>query len=180
MSAEQSRELADECRRQHEGCNYTAVMFTIWLRMLKIVRLFCEVSPVMFGALATWKIVSQTSPTWAAVFTLLATVIPPAYRASKTDKAIEDYTVASGEFTNLRDRFRQAANIYRLEDFAQFEARVKPLIDRLEKVRSRALTPPEFTFWLARRKIGKGDYIHDYDQLKAANRNLPAGDDDDQ
>jgi len=45
----------------------------------------------------------------AAFLTLLATAIPPAYRASKLDSAIDDYTLLAGEFTNLRDRFRQAA-----------------------------------------------------------------------
>ena len=127
-------------------------------------------TPVIFGALATWKIVSQTSPTWAAVFTLLATVIPPAYRASKTEVAIEDYTVATGEFTNLRDRFRQAALISSQKSFEEFEAVSTRLFERLEKVRSRALTPPEWFFRLARRKIRAGDYDHDYDQRKRSGK----------
>jgi hypothetical protein len=55
---------------------------------------------------------------------LLATASPPAYRASKLDSAIDDYTLLAGEFTNLRDRFRQAA----LKPFEQFEAETKPLI----------------------------------------------------
>jgi hypothetical protein len=121
-------------------------------------------SPVVFGALATWKIVSQTSPTWAAVFALLATLIPPAYRASKTDAAIEEYILAAGEFTNLRDRFRQAASISSRKPFAEFEADTKPLMARLEKIRSRPLTPPEVFFLLAQRKLKAGHYRHDYDE----------------
>lgn len=166
MTDARNDRLVDECKRQEENCNYTAVSFTIWLRWLKGFRLFCEVSPVIFGALATWKIVSQTSPTWAAVFTLLATVVPPVYKASKNDRAIEDYTTASGEFTNLRDRFRQAATIYSHDDFLQFEAKTKPLFDRLEKVRTRALTPPDWFFKLSQRKIQSGDYVHDHDLAK--------------
>lgn len=168
MSAdEQKRQLVDECQRQAENCSYTSVSFTIWLRCLKAARLFCEVAPLVFGALATWKIVAQTSPTWAAVFTLLATVIPPAYKASKMAQAIEDYTVAGGEFTNLRDRFRQAALIYSQEDFAALEAKAKPLLERLEKVRNRSMTPPEWVFKLAQKKLKTGDYVHDYDQDQA-------------
>lgn len=163
-----TQSLIDECHRQSENCSYTGVTFTIWLRWLKTFRLFCEVSPVIFGALATWKIVSQTSPTWAAVFTLLATVIPPVYRASKNDRAIDDYQNAAGEFSNLRDRFRQAATIYSHEDFTQFEAKVKPYLDRLEKARTRSLTPPNWVFWLAQRKVQSGDYKHDYDIAREA------------
>jgi hypothetical protein len=161
---DQCRQLSDECHRQSESCNYTAVSFIIWLRILKTVRLASEVAPVIFGALATWKIVSQTSPTWAAVFTLLAAVIPPAFKSSKTEKAIEEYTLAAGEFTNLRDRFRQLASVYSMEEFQKFEALASPVFNRLEKIRSRSLTPPDWVFWLAQRKIKGGDYIHDFDQ----------------
>jgi len=125
------------------------------------------VAPVVFGAVATWKIL-DTSPMWAAVFTLLATVIPPAYRASRTDAAIDDYTLLAGEFTNLRDRFRQAALISSAKNFPEFEADTKPLIARMDKARARTLTPPEWCFKLARWKIEKGDYDHDYDEKKTA------------
>jgi len=155
--------LADECQRQSENCSYTAVMFTIWLRCLCGIRTCCTVAPVIFGALATWKVVAESSPTWAAVFVLLATVIPPAYRASRVDVAIEDYTLLAGEFTNLRDRFRQAALITSPKGLPALELETKSLIDRLEKARKRMLVPPEWCFKLARRKHGAGDYTHDYD-----------------
>ncbi len=96
--------LIDECHRQSENRAYTATSFTIWLRFLQWVRAFCKVTPVVFGALATWKMVAQNSPAWGSVFTLLATVIPPAYSASGITARIEDYRVAAGEFVNLRDR----------------------------------------------------------------------------
>jgi hypothetical protein len=156
--------LTDECQRQYENCSYTSSAFTIWLRCLRSIRVFCLTTPLIFGALATWKIVAQNSPTWGAVFALLATVIPPAYRASKTDAAIEEYTTLTGEFTNLRDRFRQAALISSHKSFPEFEAETRPLLDRMEKARSRALTPPEWCFKRARQKHKAGHYDHDYDQ----------------
>ena len=156
--------LIDECQRQSENSAYTSTSFIIWLRCLRWVRATCLVAPVVFGALATWKIVAQTSPVWAAVFALLATVIPPAYRASKVDKAIEDYETLAGEFTNLRDRFRQAATIASQRPFPEFQAEASPYLDRLEKARRRALAPPEWCFWLARRKHNAGHYQHDYDE----------------
>jgi hypothetical protein len=167
--SEPVRELIDECRRQEENCGYTSTTFTIWLRFLHYVRVFCLVAPVVFGAVATWKVVAQTSPIWAAVFTLLATVIPPVYAASRTGSAIENFTVIGGEFTNLRDRFRQAGTIASKKPFAEFEAEFATLMDRLEKARRRMLVPPEWCFWLARRKHKAGHYRHDYDVRPQSN-----------
>lgn len=164
MTDAAAKALIDECHRQSENCSYTATTFTIWLRGLAIIRSFCKVSPVMFGALATWKMVAQNSPVWGSVFTLLATVIPPAYSASRVPAYIEEYRAAAGEFTNLRDRFRQGALISSHKAFPEFEADAKPLFDRLEKVRRRMLTPPEWCFRLAQRKHRKGHYRHDYDE----------------
>jgi len=156
--------LIEECQRQSENCAYTSTSFIIWLRCLRWVRATCHVAPVVFGALATWNVVAQTSPVWAAVCALLATAIPPAYRASKVDKAIDDYETLAGEFTNLRDRFRQAATIASRQPFPEFQAEANPYLDRLEKARRRALAPPEWCFWLARRKLKAGHYQHDYDE----------------
>lgn len=155
--------LVDECHRQSETCLFTAVTFTIWLRWLRAVRLFFVVAPVVFGALATWKILVQTSTLWASVFTLLATGLPPVYRAMRVDKAIRDYGDMSAVFTNLRDRFRQAALIHSLKPFEEFEREANRLLDKLDKARKGALTPPEFIFWLARRKVKAGHYHHDHD-----------------
>jgi hypothetical protein len=141
VTAVPTQVLIDECHRQFENCRDTAVSFIIWLRVLRWTRTVLQVTPVIFGALATWKILADGSA-WAAVFTLLATVLPPAHRASKLDNGIEDYTNLAGEFPNLRDRFRQAALISSHKSFADFEADTKPLIKRLEKARTCALAPP--------------------------------------
>ena len=164
-AADPTAALIDECQRQSESCAYTATTFIIWLRFLRGFRAFCFVAPVIFGALATWKVLAN-SPLWAAVFTLLTTVIPPSYRAMRIDKAIGDYTLLAGEMTNLRDRFRQAATVSSHKPFPEFEIEAKPFLDRLEKARSRALTPPEWCFWLARRKHKAGHYKYDYDEKR--------------
>ena len=156
--------LLDECCRQQENCTYTALSVTIWLRWLRFIQGVCVVVPVILGAVATWKLASQNAPHVAAVCTLLATVLPIAYRASKTDEKIGHYTKLAAEMTNLRDRFRQAATISAHKDEAACEAETRPLFDRMEKAREPMLTPPEWCFQSARRKIKGGDYHHDYDQ----------------
>jgi hypothetical protein len=68
--------LLDECSRQSENCIYTALSFNIWLRRLRAIRTASLVLPVIFGSLATAGIVSKVLPAWAAVFSLLVTVLP--------------------------------------------------------------------------------------------------------
>jgi hypothetical protein len=167
VSNSATQELIDECNRQFENCRDTAVSFTIWLRTLRWTRTFCLVAPVIFGALATWQVLTGSFPILTAVLTFLTTVIPPAYKASGIEASIQDYQALAGEFTNLRDRFRQAALISSKKSFAEFEADTTPLIERLEKARSRTLTPPDWYFKLARRKIEAGDYTHDYDEKRS-------------
>lgn len=159
-----TEELIAECHRQSENCSYTALTFTNWLRVLRISKTFSAVAPILCGGLATWKIMAQNAQVLAATAALFATVIPPTYRASGTDSKIKEFETLAGEFTNLRDAFRQAALITSHKPFTEFETAVKPLFTRMEKARQKALTPPEWCFKLARRKIQAGHYHHDYDE----------------
>lgn len=156
--------LIDECERQSENSSYTAASFVIWLRVLRWLRGGCLVLPIFFGGLATWQILNEIAPKVAALFTFLATTIPLAYRASKTDKSIEEYIKLAAEFTNLRDAFRQAAKISSQKPFADFEADAKPLLKRLDAARRPMLSPPNWAFLWARRKHKDGHYHHDYDE----------------
>jgi hypothetical protein len=120
--------------------------------------------PVIFGALATWQIVTQYLPWMAAVLTLLATVIPLVYRASKTDAAIARFTKLAGTFTNLRDRFRQLAEVGPHKEVEFFEKEFAALMLKMEKARLNSETPPERCFKAARKKIRAGHMSHDYDE----------------
>jgi hypothetical protein len=160
---EEVKALVDECQRQSENCAYTSTSFIIWLRSLRRIRTACAVGAIFFGAVATWKVVAQDAPAIGAVSAFLATVIPLAYRAARIDGTIAALGPAAGEFTNLRDRFRQAALIYSHKPFPEFTAEAKLLRERLEKARQQPLTPPEWCFKLARWKHKAGHYQSDYD-----------------
>jgi len=162
--------LVDECHRQFENCRDTAVSFIVWLRALRWAQRTLIVAPIICGAIATWSIVADNSPVVGAVFALLATVLPPVYKASNLDETIGDYETLAGEFTNLRDRFRQLATISALKPFEDFDVESKPIFERMEKARARSHAPPNWTFKLARRKIEAGDYEHDYDERKAVGK----------
>jgi len=154
--------LKDECERQFENCRDTAVSNIVWLKVLRWTNIAFTVAPIIFGALATWKLLAD-SPLWAAVFTLLATVLPPVYKAINIEETIKDYERHAGEFMNLRDRFRQAKLIGSQKPLAEFEAEVQVLMARMEKARSRVLAPPNWSFRRARKQIEGGTYTHDHD-----------------
>lgn len=158
--------LLDECNREAENCQYTSLSFTIWLRTLRGRRTASMILPVIFGCLATAQIVTHYLPALAAVFTLLATAIPLVYRASKTDKAIAQFTRLAAEFTNLRDRFRQLGEVGVHKDVPVFEAEFRALMVRMDKARKNTETPPEWCFEEARKKIKAGHMHHDYDEGK--------------
>jgi hypothetical protein len=161
-----SQALLDECCRQSENCRYTAISFNIWLRRLRLRRTASLIFPVIFGALATAGIVTQHYPALAAVFALLATTIPLVYRSSKTDRSISQFTRLAGEFTNLRDRFRQLGDIGIHKEVTLFEGEFRTLMARMEKARKFAETPPEWCFLKAREKEKSGHMRHDYDEQK--------------
>ena len=68
---------------------------------------------------------------------------------------------AASEFTNLRDRFRQAANIGSQAPFDEFKAQFELLMDRMDAARTAAPPSPEWCFKRAQEKIKKGDYDWD-------------------
>ena len=109
----------------------------------------------------------QHTPAVGAIFTLLATVLPQAYLASGLDRQIEDLENGAGQFTNLRDRFRQLAKMSSLKPFETFEADTRLAFEQMERLRERALTPPQWTFNRAREEIQNGHYRHDYVEVEA-------------
>jgi hypothetical protein len=150
--------LVDECNRQVSNCLHTATSFTIWLRTLRWLRVMGQIVPAACGALAMWSILRGYSVGDSAFLVVIVTVVSPIILASKIEKAIEEYEKLAGEFTNLRDRFRQLANISSLKPFVDFEADVQPVFKRMEEARARQLAPPDWCFKWAVKKINAGDY----------------------
>ncbi len=150
-----------ECRKAEEGCLYTSLSFFIWLRILRVTRIFLNVAAVVCGALAGWKALSHEYEMAMAVFAVLAAILPQVQRVTGMDLAIKQLANLAGEFKNLQDRFRRAASVSSSLPFEDFSSETTELFNRLEKARAPSITPPEFCFWLARRKIRKGHYDFD-------------------
>ena len=154
--------LARECRELSlNTCLYTSATFFVWLRILRTTRIVLTAAAVICGALATWKALKHEYELMMAVFALLAAVIPPLQRSLGLDAEIDKYARLAGEFKNLQDRFRRAADIGSQKPFAEFEAEAKELFDRLDKARMPSATPPQLCFYIARWQIQRGYYTPD-------------------
>jgi len=126
--------------------------------------------PLILGSIAGWKLLAspdlQSVKVLVAVCALLAGLLPSIYAALKYDDQLEHCKRLTGEFKNLRDRFRQAASVSSLKTFDEFESDFQKLMERLEAARAHSYTAPEWCFRLAQKKIKSGDYDYDVDVRK--------------
>jgi len=161
-------ELAQECKRRSESCLYTSTTLYIYLRCLRWLKIVSIVVPLVLGALASWKLLTTANlgeiKIFTAVCAFIAGLTPSIYSALKFDDHLEECKHLAGEFKNLQDLFRQAARVSSKKSFPEFEADTKPLIERMDTARSASLTPPEWLFRRAQKKIKSGDYDFDIDE----------------
>ena len=134
---------------------------------MRWVKILFIAAPLVLGSLASWKLLAGYDLAEVKVLTatcsFLAGLLPSVYAALKFDDHLEEAKHLAGEFKNLQDRFRQAALVSSRKPFAEFEADVKSLIERLEQARAASFTPPEWCFKRAQKKIKTGDYDFDLD-----------------
>jgi hypothetical protein len=155
--------LVEDCRQEEHNCLHTSTSFFIWLRWLKGFRAVLWAGGAVGSGLAASHIL-RGDPAFRVTmaFAALAGVLLPAVgRALHLDASIRDYTVAAARFKNLQGEFRRAAHVWSLKPFAQFEGEARRLFKAMAEARKPSLTPPEISFWLARRKISKGHYSYD-------------------
>jgi hypothetical protein len=152
--------LIAECQREEENCLYTSTSFYIWLRTLKITR------GSLWGLGAIGSIVSASSilggiqgyPIIIAGLALAGVLMPGLIKALRLDAAIKDYATDAASFKNLQGEFRRAAKVWSHKPFAEFEADARKVIKALNEARKPSLTPPEWCFRLAQKKVKRGDY----------------------
>ena len=161
-------ELVRECRRQEESCLYTSTTLYIWLRCARVIRLVFVVLPIVLGALATWSVLDQPEDkvlVWiTATFALLAGLFPAVYEALKLDIHIDELKRQTAQFKNLQGRFRQAASVTAHGSYEEFQSIFDTLIERMDEARSASMTPPEWCYSAAHKKIKAGHYEFDSDK----------------
>jgi hypothetical protein len=160
--------LVAECAREEENALYTSTIFFIWLRFLKAVRALLWAGAALGSALAASHILrgAPDMKLLMAAAALAGVLLPGIGRALRLEAAIRDYTDAAGRFKNLQGEFRRARLVWSNKPFAEFDAEARKLFKAMNDARKPSLTPPEWCFRLARRKINAGHYVHDADETK--------------
>lgn len=154
-----TEQIVKECKRQSESCLYTSTTLFIWLRCARWLNYGFIVTPIIFSSLATWKILSQNGSPWlSAIFALLAGLLPAIYKALNFPTNVKSIALLAAEFKNLQDRFRVAAGALSYDDPASFFKQFEVLMKRLEEARRSSITPPEWCFKSAQKKIAAGHY----------------------
>lgn len=164
--------LVKECQRQYDACRHTAAALYIWQKHARFWRATFLIAPIILGGFAGSQILGQNAgeagKIGAAFCSVLAGFFPAIFKALNLDMHLTSIGRSATEFTNLRDRFRQAANVKSLEPFEAFQAEFEGLMDRMDAVRTAAPPSPEWCFREARKKIAKGDYDSNVDKPRAA------------
>lgn len=162
---DRTKNLIDECKRQHESCLYTSTALFEWLKYLRWWKRIFIVAPIILGALATWPLLSQ-SPDFAwftGACALLAGLAPAVYEALDLDVSLDVIGKHAHLFKILQDRFRLAWTVTALGSADDFKKEVDSLMDRMDAARSSSLTAPERFFEKGRTKIQSGHYDFNVD-----------------
>lgn len=148
-----------ECRRQEESCLYTSTTLYIWLQRVRLQRQIFVAAPIIIGGVAGIAILKDLLPDWVvAVLAFLASLFPALADGLKIETSVDEITRLAADFKALQDRFRRTANITALSDVDTAEQTLAELMDRMDVARSSSITPPEWAFEGARRKINAGHY----------------------
>ena len=155
--------LIEECQREEESCLYTSTSFYIWLRALKTTRAILWVLGAAGSIVSAKSILggAQEHPILMAGLALAGILMPALVKVVRLDSAIKDYAAAAASFKNLEGEFRRAARVWSNKPFAEFEADARKIFRGMSEARKPSLTPPEWAFRCAQRKIKRGDYTKD-------------------
>lgn len=155
--------LVKECCEQARNTLYTSTSFFIWLRTLKILRAVLWVLAAASGAVAASTVLSsrEDMELMIAGLSLLAVILPGATKALDLDDSIKAYAETAGALKNAEGALRRAANIWSNKPYDDFEKDAKSALLQLDEARNGSLTPPEWCFKSAQRKVKSGDYDPD-------------------
>ena len=174
MSDPQIPELVKECFRQAESCAYTGANLYTWQKYAARWRTLFLVAPIIAAGFSTSQLFTDNlgiaGKIVAIIAGLLAGFFPAIFIALNMDMRVAEIARAAAEFTNLRDRFRQAANIKRYAPYDEFQAEFEALMDRMDAVRSSAPPAPDWCFANTQTKMDKGDYTFAVDEGSAPAR----------
>lgn len=155
--------LVRECTEQSRNTLYTSTTFFIWLRWLKALRAILWVLAVVCASAAASTAIAEKEGLAVVVagLALLGVILPAAIKALKLDDAILAYEDSAAKFKIAESDLRRVANVWSHKAYNEFESEARRAFDNLEIAWESSLTPPEWCFRLAQKKIQSGDYDPD-------------------
>lgn len=155
--------LKVECSQQARNTVYTSTTFYIWLRWLKRIRGGIWIAAVISSAAAASTAISKQPGLEAAVagLALLGVILPGVIKALKLDETIAAYEKTAAAFKKVEGSLRRAAEVWSHKPYAEFESEARKALTDLEAAQHSSLTPPEWCFRAAQRKVQSGDYDPD-------------------
>ena len=136
-----------------------------WQKYAAWIRALFLVAPIVLAGVGGAQVLGDLWGEPGKIVTvfcaLTAGFFPTIFVALNMDMRVVELTRAANEFTNLRDRFRQAANVTSHDPIDEFKSQFESLMDRLDAARSSAPPSPEWCFKRAQNKIKGGDYSWD-------------------
>ena len=152
-----------ECTELSRNTLYTSTSFYIWLRWLKTFRASLWVLAVICASAAASTAISEKEglEVVVAVLALLGVILPGAIKALKLDDTILEYETTAAKFKKAESDLRRAAKVWSHKEYDDFESEARLAFADLDKARERSLTPPEWCFRSAQKKVQSGDYDSD-------------------
>lgn len=155
--------LVKECKEQSRNTLYTSTSFYIWLRWLKSFRAIMWVIAVVCASAAASTAIKEEEGLGVLVagLALLGVILPAAIKALKLDDAILAYEETASKFKKAESDLGRAARVWSHKEYQEFESEARRAFGDLETARKPSLTPPEWCFRAAQKKIQSGDYDPD-------------------
>lgn len=155
--------LKRECLEQAGNTVYTFTTFYTWLRTLKWIRAALWLAGAASSVAAASTVLSGRPELDLVVagLALLGAVLPAVIKAVKLDETIGAYERAAARFRSAEAHLRRAGNVWSLKPLADFEKEARAALVELDEARQLSLTPPEWCFNRAKKKVQAGDYDPD-------------------
>ena len=95
---------------------------------------------------------------------LLGVILPGVIKAVRLDETISAYEAAAAHYKVVEGELRRAAVIWSNKPSVEFEQEARNALTSLDNARASSMTPPEWCFRAAQKKVKSGDY--DPDEIK--------------
>ncbi|WP_139209928.1 SLATT domain-containing protein [Palleronia pelagia] len=161
-------ELVKECKRQEESCAYTAAGLYEWQKRASKWRTGFIITPIILSGAASIIAIGDPNDFLKLISTalvILSGFFPAIYVSLGMDMRVREITTSAVEFTNLRDRFRQLANLGKDSEVETVTATFEQLMDRMDSARTNSPPLPTKFFSIAQRDIRKGNYSFRVDEV---------------